>query len=67
MLLEIKQATDWPCSTPPPAIQFVGEEVITSHVDRHADGEEHPDEADGYMIDHELLQTQARGHTPTHP
>ena len=55
-----------PIGHAPPAIQFVGEEVITSHVGRHEDGEEHPDEADGYMIDHDR-QTQARGHTPIHP
>jgi hypothetical protein len=51
----------------PPAIQFVGEELITSHVGRHADGAEHADEADGYMIDDELVQSQARGHTTIHP
>jgi hypothetical protein len=40
---------------------------VENHVARHADGAEHPDEADGYMIDHGLVQTQASGHTPTHP
>lgn len=37
MLHEIKQATDWPIGhAPPAATQFVGEELITSHVGRHA-------------------------------
>jgi hypothetical protein len=51
-----------PTGNAPPAIQFVGEVLITSHVGtwRHADGAEHPGEADRYMIDHELAQTQAR-------
>ena len=46
MLHEIKQT-----------IKFVGEVWITSHVGRHADGAEHAGGADGYMIDHELVQT----------
>ena len=64
--LRMLHSSKGPTSHAPPAIQFVGEELISSHVDWYADGAENLDEADGY-ISIMRWHRQARGHTSLHP